>query len=151
MTLILAATTGSAALLLGALAFQYVGGLSPCEMCIWQRYPHAAAVILGVLALLMPAVARPIAFLGVLATLSTAGIGLFHAGVEQGWWEGVTACAAGGDITTMSADDLLAQIMEAPLVRCDKIAWSLWGLSMAAWNAVLSLILAVLWVRTLQN
>jgi disulfide bond formation protein DsbB len=137
--------------MLGALAFQYLGGLPPCEMCIWQRYPHVIAIALGAFAFLAPSLARPIALLGLAAALSTSGIGMFHAGVEQGWWEGITACTGGGNATEISADDLLAQIMDAPLVRCDQIPWSLFGLSMAAWNALISLGLAGLWWRALQR
>ncbi|MGB0498045.1 MAG: disulfide bond formation protein B [Rubricella sp.] len=142
---ILVAAGGSALLLLGALAFQYIGGLYPCQMCIWQRWPHGAAIAIGAVAIALPGIARPLAVLGLLAALTTAGIGVFHAGVEQGWWEGVTACASGQDIGSVSTEDLLAQIMEAPVIRCDEIAWSFLGLSMAAWNAVLSLVLAAVW------
>ncbi|MEL6582835.1 MAG: disulfide bond formation protein B [Pseudomonadota bacterium] len=146
-TLILTAAAGSAGLMIAALAFQYIGGLPPCQMCIWQRYPHVAAIALGALAVLLPGGARFIALLGGLALFATAAIGAFHAGVEQGWWEGVTACAAGGDVTALSTEDLLAQIMEAPVVRCDEIPWSLFGISMAGWNALLSLALAGVWVQ----
>lgn len=141
--MILIAAGGSLALLLGAWAFQHLGGLAPCTMCIWQRWPHGAALGIGVLALLLGL--RWLPWLGALAALTTAGIGLYHVGVEQGWWEGPGTCTA-GDVGNISAEDLLAQIMEAPLVRCDEIAWSFAGLSMAGWNAVISLGLAVVWV-----
>lgn len=150
LTLILAAAAGSAALMIAALGFQYIGGLAPCQMCIWQRYPHGVAIGLGALALVAPGAGRPIAALGLLAALGTAAVGGFHAGVEQGWWEGVTACAVGSDVTALSTDDLLNKIMEAPIMRCDEIPWSLFGLSMAAWNMVLSLGLAVLWWRAVR-
>jgi disulfide bond formation protein DsbB len=88
--------------------------------------------------------------MGALAALATAGIGAFHAGVEQGWWQGPTSCS-GGDIGAMSADELLDSIMAAPLVRCDEIAWSFLGLSMAAWNAAISLGLALLWLAAARR
>ncbi len=139
----LLAAAGSAALLVGAFGFQHIGGLPPCALCIWQRYPHVAALLIGLVALRIRH--RGLAVLGALAALMTAAVGAFHVGVEQGWWEGPSTCSA-GPIGGMSADDLLDQIMAAPLVRCDEIAWQMLGLSMAGWNAVLSLGLALLWL-----
>lgn len=143
-SLILMATLGSATLLLGALAFQYIGGLAPCAMCIWQRYPHGAAVAIGVLALAFPAL-RPLPLLGALAAAVTAGIGYYHAGVERGWWEGPSTCTS-GPIGGLSAEELMDQIMSAPLVRCDEIPWEILGISMAGWNALLSSGLVLIWI-----
>jgi len=143
-TLILIAAGGSAALLLGAWGFQYLGGLAPCKMCIWQRYPHGVAVAVGVLALALPRV-NLLPLLGALAALATAGIGVFHAGVEWKWWEGPSSCTS-GDIGGLSTQELMDQIMSAPLVRCDDIPWEMFGLSMAGWNAVLSGALVLVWV-----
>ena len=136
---------GSAALLGGALAFQFVGGLAPCPMCIWQRWPHGIAVVLAVIAVTLPRHIRPIGALGVLLMLVSAGLGLFHAGVEQGWWEGPSTCV-GGDVGGLSTEELLDQIMTAPLVRCDEIVWDLFGITMAGWNAAFSLVFAGLWL-----
>lgn len=136
------ASLGSLALLLGAFGFQHLGGLPPCKLCIWQRYPHAVAVLIGVAAVAIRG--RLLPLLGMCAALVTAGIGLFHAGVEQGWWEGPTTCTSSGT-SGMSADDLFDQIMTAPVVRCDDIAWEMLGISMAGWNGILSLGLVLLW------
>ena len=144
--LVLVAASGSAALLLGAWGFQYIGGLAPCKMCIWQRYPHGVAVILGALAFAFPGV-RPLPLLGALAAATTAGIGFYHAGVEQGWWEGPNSCTS-SSIDGLTPDQLLDQILNAPLVRCDDIAWSLMGISMAGWNGILSTLLVVLWIKS---
>ena len=122
-------------LLGGALGSQYVGGLAPCEMCYWQRWPHAAAIMLAALAFTYPARstrARLLSGLAALAIAISGAIGVFHAGVEGGWWEGLTRCTAGG---AMSLDEL----MNVPLVRCDEVQWSLFGISMAGWNAIISL------------
>ncbi len=145
----LTATLGSAALLAGAFAFQYLGGLAPCTLCLWQRWPHAAAVVIGVLFLATGW--RWLLGLGALAALVTAGIGGFHVGVEQGWWEGLRTCSA-GSIAGISTADLLnpAADVAAP-VRCDAIAWSLFGISMAGWNALLSVGLAGLWLAGLRR
>ncbi|OIQ29453.1 MAG: disulfide bond formation protein B [Alphaproteobacteria bacterium MedPE-SWcel] len=146
--LVLLAACGSAALLLGAFGFQYIGELAPCKMCIWQRYPHGAAVGFGALALLIPGSILP--YLGALAALTTSGIGAFHAGVERGWWEGPTTCTS-GPIDGLSSEELMNQIMSAPLVRCDDIPWEMLGLSMAGWNAALSLGLAALWLAAARS
>ncbi|WP_238991825.1 disulfide bond formation protein B [Gemmobacter caeruleus] len=137
------AAAGSAGLLLGALAFQYLGGLAPCQLCIWQRWPHLAAVLIGVVAVTFGA--RGLAVLGGLAALTSAGIGVFHVGVEQGWWAGLQSCTA-GSISGISASDLLNPAVDvAQVVRCDAIAWSLMGISMAGWNVIASVILAAIW------
>ncbi|MHA6262071.1 disulfide bond formation protein B [Arenibacterium sp. CAU 1754] len=143
-TLIFAAMGGSAALLLGAFAFQHLGGLPPCKLCLWQRWPHAAAILIGLIAMGVPG--RLLPTLGALAALSTAAIGLYHTGVERDWWEGPTTCTS-GSVGGISAQDLLDQIMAAPLVRCDEVPWEMLGLSMASWNAVLSLGFTLLWVK----
>ncbi|MEM7732440.1 MAG: disulfide bond formation protein B [Pseudomonadota bacterium] len=136
------AAFGSAALLGGAFLFQALG-YAPCPMCLWQRYPHAAAIAIGVFAYVLRG--RVLPALGALAALTTAAIGLFHTGVERGWWEGPSTCSS-QPIGGLSPEELLDQIMNAPLVRCDEVAWELAGLSMASWNAVLSFGLAVLWI-----
>ena len=141
--LTLAAAGGSAVLLIAALGSQYIGGLAPCELCIWQRWPHLVAVILGGLGLATAGPAVPL--LGAAVGLGGSGIGVYHTGVERGWWDGPAACGAPGGIGGMTPEELLAQIMAAPVVRCDEVAWELLGLSMASWNALASLALAGLW------
>jgi disulfide bond formation protein DsbB len=121
-----------ASLLAGALGSQYLGGLHPCEMCYWQRWPHGAAILLAGAAFLVPSRLRLLTMLAAVAIAVSGLIGLFHAGVELGWWEGLTRCTSGG---AMSLDDL----MKVPLVRCDQVQWSLLGISMAGWNAIISL------------
>ena len=140
--LALIAGAGSALLLGGAFVFQALG-YAPCKMCIWQRWPHALAIVLGVAALFMPAVW--LMWIGALAMAITAGIGFYHTGVERGWFEGPTSCTS-GDISNLSSEELMQQILSAPLVRCDEVAWSLAGLSMASWNMILSLVLMAIWV-----
>ena len=125
----------SGALLLGALAFQFIGGLKPCEMCYWQRYAHLAVLVVSALALISGN--RALGWLAALAMAVAAGLGLFHAGVELKWWQGVTACTAPVS-AGMSTADMLDTLMNAPLVRCDEIPWSLLGISMAGWNALIS-------------
>lgn len=142
--LILIAAAGSALLLAMAFGFQYLGGLPPCALCLWQRWPHAAAVLVGGLALAVPGALPPL--FGAAAAAATGGIGVYHAGVERGWWEGPATCSGGGDVGDLSVEELTAQIMEAPVVACDEVAWAFAGLSMAEWNAVLSFALVAIWI-----
>jgi disulfide bond formation protein DsbB len=137
------------ALLAGAYGSQYVGGLYPCEMCWWQRYPYfvALAFAAGALALRKPGLSRLFTALAALAILTSAAIGGYHAGVEYGWWEGLTACTA---TIKGSGKELLDSIMKAPLVRCDAAPWTMFGISLAGYNFLLSglggiAILTALW------
>ena len=128
------------ALLGGALGSQYIGDLHPCEMCYWQRWPHGAAILFALLAFTNPASsprARNFTLAAALAIAISGIIGVYHAGVEARIFEGFTTCAAltGGGSTA----DLLKQITHAPLIRCDQVQWSFLGISMAGWNAILSL------------
>ncbi|PTQ12770.1 disulfide bond formation protein B [Sphingomonas oleivorans] len=128
------------ALLAGALGSQYLGGLYPCEMCHWQRWPHYAAVAVALVAILArnSALSRPLTLLAALLILGSGATGIFHAGVEYGWWEGLTRCASAG--VGGSTADVLAEIMATPMIRCDAVQWSLFGISLAGWNALFSIL-----------
>ena len=139
--LIVLATLGSAAVLAGAFVFQAFG-YAPCHLCLLQRWPHAAAILIGVLALASGW--RLLPWLGATAAMTTAGLGLYHTGVERQWWEGPTTCTS-GSIAGVDPKALLDQILAAPIVRCDEVAWQMLGLSMASWNVVASLVLAGIW------
>lgn len=142
-TLTVLLTCASAALLLGAWGFQYIGGYAPCKMCYWQRYPHMAAFGLGLL--LIATKHRIFAWLAALATATTGGLGVFHSGVERKLWDGPSTCTSSG-VDGLSQDELFSQIMSAPLVRCDEIPWDLFGVSMANLNALFSFVCAALWL-----
>ena len=96
-----------AALLGGAYGSQYIGGLFPCEMCWWQRYPHFAAVAIAAIAFGVGnrAFRKTLVALAALAIATSGGIAGFHAGVEYGWWEGLTACTARSARRTGAAAD----------------------------------------------
>jgi len=133
----------------GALVSQFGFGLHPCEMCYWQRWPHQAAIILALLALLLrgnDGVMRAFTLLAALAIAISGGIGVFHAGVEYGWWEGLTTCSS-----TSSGPVTLDSIMNAPIVRCDVPQWTLGPLSLAGLNAIFSFGAAALIVRSLRR
>jgi disulfide bond formation protein DsbB len=135
------------ALMAGALGSQYLGGLAPCEMCLWQRWPHYAAIGLAALAFVLPQ--RALVWLAALAILISGSIGIFHAGVEYHWWEGLTQCSqvpgSGG------SGNILADIMKTPLVRCDQAQWSLFGISLAGYNGMISIGGALLIMRLLMR
>jgi disulfide bond formation protein DsbB len=125
-------------------------------MCWWQRWALFAVLLFAGDALLLSSMAarRPalgpvvqmLGWAGLLAMAANAGIALFHAGVEQKWWQGITRCTAppvAGD-----AGAMLADILAQPIVRCDAIPWSLFGVSMAGWNFIASVFLSgvALWL-----
>lgn len=128
------------ALMAGALGSQYIGGLHPCEMCHWQRWPHYAAILVALLSFLMPNRLVTMSLIGCAALLiATSGvIGILHAGVEYHWWPGFTPCAA--EVPAgMSGLDIINTIQNKPLVSCDIPQWDLFGISLAGWNALISL------------
>ena len=126
-------------LLAGAYISQYVFGLFPCEMCWWQRWPHFAALGLAILSLFL-APRRLWIALAAGGILTSGLIGAFHAGVEYGWWEGITTCAA-------PAAKGLDAIFDQPLIRCDVAPWTLAGISLAGFNAIISIGSAIaIWV-----
>ena len=138
-----------AALLLAAFGSEHIGKLIPCEMCWWQRYPHMAAVVLSALAFTSDgrsARARLLTTLAALAIGVSGAIGVYHAGVELGIFQGVTTCTSMASGTT--PEEMLKSIMNAPVVRCDQVQWSFLGISMAGWNAIISLAgaAAILWL-----
>lgn len=143
----LIAGAGSA-LLLGAAFFWQMQGYAPCRMCLWQRWPHAVAIVIAALALFLGW--RLLALAGAAAALTTAGIGVYHTGVEQGWWQG-PPCTGSLDLDAgFSATDLL-DTSGAQIVNCGDVTWIWLGLSMASWNALASAGLALVWLFALTR
>jgi len=138
-------TAGSAFALAAAWYFQLVVGLAPCPLCLEQRIAYYVALPLGLLALLLARAgyvntARAlVAALG-LAMLANAGLGIFHAGIEWGFWKGPEACT--GAPVQMSTD-ILSALKGTRVPRCDEAAWRLFGISMAGYNALIALALAI--------
>lgn len=139
-----------AALLAGALGFQYLRGLHPCELCLQQRLPHYAAVVAAALAIVSrrhPAASFLLTALAGLLIVTSGFQAIYHLGVELHWWERPEPC---GVTFTGNGGVTLAEIVAAPLVPCDAPQWSLFGISLAGWNALFSLsggsvILALCW------
>lgn len=145
--LVFAAMLAASVLILGAaFAFQVIGGLRPCELCLWQRYPYAIVIGLAGIGIGLARAGverRPLALLLALCGVTIligAGIAAFHVGVEQKWWTGSSACV--GQLTGIGTiEDLRERLLAAPVVRCDEAAWSLFGISMAGYNFLVSLAL----------
>jgi disulfide bond formation protein DsbB len=135
----------AAALMLSvALIGQYGFDLYPCELCIYQRYPYAALVLLGVAAFFIrkPSWLKPMAWLGALLFAVDAGIAFYHSGVELGWFKGLSGCS-NDPSQDMTLEEMRAAIMNAPLVTCDQAMIEVLGLSMAAWNGIAAAVMAL--------
>lgn len=126
------------ALMAGALGSQYLGRLVPCDMCMWQRYPHYAAIVAAALAILLrrTPLSLPLTMLAGLLILVSGGIGGFHAGVEYHWWKGPQHCT--GQATGHGAD-FLKSLLAQPLIQCDVPQWTLFGISLAGFNFIFSI------------
>lgn len=129
--------------ILGALAFEHLGGLAPCPLCLMQRYAYYASIPLLFIAMALvsekPRVAALIFFVVALAFLANAGLGVYHAGVEWKFWPGPDTCGTAQALPT-SASDLLSGLDQTRVVRCDEAAWTFAGLSLAGWNVIASLL-----------
>lgn len=142
------AAVASLLILAAAYGFEHIGGYAPCELCWWQRYVYMLAAPLGFVGYWLQTAGRAGAQLGrfmagALAAVFLAGAGsaAYHVGVEQKWWAGPEGCSAvnlSGDL-----EQMLKNLMSARIIRCDEPAWSLFGISMAGYNLILSLGLAV--------
>lgn len=137
-----------AGLLAGAYISEFGFGLYPCQMCWWQRWPHFAAVGLAAMAYVLPP-ARLWTLLAALGILVSGVIGGFHAGVEYGWWQGITGCAG---VATSAADPLEA-VINTPLIRCDRAPWAFLGVSLAGFNFLISTGAAatIVWLLTRKD
>jgi disulfide bond formation protein DsbB len=133
----------SAAIVGAALLAQYVGGLQPCELCLYQRWPYYAAIVATAVALLSGGdrAMRGVIMLGALLFAASTALAFYHVGVEQHWFAGPTACT--GSVTgTTSIEALKAQLLARQPVSCDTPAWRLFGVSMAGWNLLASMLIA---------
>jgi disulfide bond formation protein DsbB len=138
-----------AATILGALYFEYVEGLRPCPLCLEQRIAYYMSIPLAVLVAVAAGVGAPRAALwaglGViaLAMLVNAGLGVYHSGIEWGWWVGPQDCS--GPVDGFGpASNLITRLESINVVRCDEAPWRFLGLSLAGYNALISFALALI-------
>ena len=139
------AGAASAIALALALGSQYWGGLEPCELCLWQRVPYGVAVAAAVGALLWfrsPRERMALTWLAALCFAAGAAVALYHVGVELHWVAGPASCSGSASLNdARTVEELRRLLAAAPVARCDVVAWSLFGISMAGWNALASLAL----------
>jgi disulfide bond formation protein DsbB len=142
----------SAAVVGGALLSQYVGGLQPCELCLYQRWPYYGVIIITLVAVAVgrSGLTGAILALAALAFLIGAGLAFYHVGVEQHWFAGPTACTGGGAAGD-SLEDFRRRLLAQQPVACDQPQWTLFGVSLAGWNLLASLGLVALCVAALRQ
>ena len=144
----------SASMLAGALAFEYIGGLSPCVLCMYQRWVYVCAAAMGLFAWLLrknPFLARLFISLASLSFFVESAVAAFHTGVEQQWWEGSSECQGDAIDLSLSTEELMAQLLDKPVARCDQIPWDLFGISMAGYNVMIAFALAVICLLALKS
>ncbi|HEV2506096.1 MAG TPA: disulfide bond formation protein B [Mesorhizobium sp.] len=147
LTVAMAATVGS------ALAFQYIGGYIPCKLCYEQRIPYyvgAPLMLLAVLAAVfkLPVwITRALLIVGGLLMVYGLYLGVFHSGVEWGWWPGPTDCTNVAGPVDTGGNGVLDALDKFVPPSCDKAALRILGLSLAGWNAIASVILAAVAFR----
>lgn len=133
--------------ILAALGFQYIGGYTPCPLCLQQRYAYYLAIpavlVATYLAPARPSVARAIVLVIAAAFVANAALGIYHSGAEWGWWPGPQSCANGVPVD-LSTGRLTDALKKARVIRCDEAPWRLMWLSFAGWNVVISAGLAAL-------
>ena len=136
-----------------ALLSQYVGGLVPCELCLAERWPYYIILALNLVALLAGnlRLTRLILGLSAVVFLVGAGLGAYHVGVEQHWIAGPTACTGGETGGAKSIEDLQKMLLQQQPVRCDEVQWSLFGVSLAGWNFLISLVLLAFTLSRLRQ
>jgi disulfide bond formation protein DsbB len=135
----------SVAVVGAALLAQYWGGLVPCELCLYQRWPYYAVIALMALTLAIGrrGISRVALALAAVIFIAGAGLALYHLGVEQHWFAGPTACTGGG-LAGGSIDEIRRRLLATPVVRCDVAQWSVMGVDpLVSGNLVVSLVLFV--------
>jgi disulfide bond formation protein DsbB len=145
--LILLVGLGCLALIAGAWFFEIVVGLRPCKLCLEQRLPHYAAIGLAAAGLVL---ARSpwlqwLVLLGLAGLMAwSTGLGIYHSGVEWGWFAGPNDCGGAAAPTAAGVQDFMKQLQTTRVVACSEAAWRFLGLSLAGWNALASAALFLL-------
>jgi disulfide bond formation protein DsbB len=136
----------------GAWFFELVVKLAPCPLCLQQRWPWYAAIAVGGIGFAFAGngKARFLALICLaLLMLASAGLAIYHSGVEWDFWQGPTGCSA-AQAMPQTAGDLLGALQETRVPSCKEAAWRFLGLSLAGWNALGSLGVFVLTAAALR-
>ncbi len=133
---------------IAALAFAYISqygfNLQPCVLCLQQRKPYFAAILLAGIAFFSDSkMVRILLMLSAVSLLAGSGIAAYHTGVEQNWWAGTAACGGGNLPENATIEELQKYLSRQPVVRCDVPAWKLFGISMTGYNLMYSTVFAV--------
>lgn len=139
----------SASALLSVVYFQYILGLTPCKLCIWQRFPHILAVIMGLLILFKPQFRIGGVLVALISIFSGTLIAGYHTGIEAAFWRGPETCSGTSNLKDLSPELFLQKILATEPVRCDEIPWSFLKISMAGWNFIVSFLLTTIWASVL--
>lgn len=142
-TVLVLALLASISSLVFAFVSEYGFGLKPCELCIFQRIPFALVIPFAALGLWKKRWGFGIGLVIGLLFLINSGIAGYHAGVEQHWFPGPDACTDTPSAVPLTMEQILEKMKNAPLVACDQPQWDFYGITMAAMNAVWSLLLAM--------
>jgi disulfide bond formation protein DsbB len=141
---LLGALLTSAAALAAAFVGQIAFGLEPCILCLYQRVPYLCVAVVSAVGLVLPLAERQrrrlLALVGLLFAFGGV-LAVYHVGVEQHWWTSPIPGCVGAPVGRMSVEELRSGIL-TPLRSCDQVDWRLFGVSLAGWNAVASVILA---------
>ena len=143
----------SFSLLASAISFEFFYDLVPCKLCVWQRWPHVIIIAITLVGLSILNKTWILLLIS-LSAIVTGIIGLYHTGIEQGWWSGPLGCSSQfGSETDIS--NLTTLLLETPVVKCDEIVWSLFNISMAGWNSLVSFFIAIFsffsWVHIINR
>lgn len=137
-----------------ALGFEHIGGYIPCALCLEQRTPYYLGVPVMVIAAICAAmkapaiVTRGLFVVGGALMIYGAGLGVYHSGVEWGWWEGPAGCGGGAGGLTSDASNLLNDLNAIKPPACNEAALRVLGLSFAGWNVVASVLIALSCLRS---
>lgn len=145
---------GSVAVIGGALLFQYVGGLAPCELCLYERWPYYAAIPVALPMLhghVARGDARGAAAILLLIFIASSALAFYHVGVERHWFAGPTACTGAGGPAPKTIEQLQAQLFAQQPVQCDQPQFSTFGITLAGWNLAASVVLAALALGALRQ
>jgi disulfide bond formation protein DsbB len=142
-----------AVVILTALGFEHIGGYVPCELCLKERWPYYIGIPLALLAAfssalrLPPGLTRGLFGLAAVVLLIGAGLSVYHTGVEWKFWEGPSSCSSSIDSVAKKTTDLLSDLSNQHGPMCSEAAIRVLGLSLAGWNVIVSLILALIAYR----